>query len=343
MIIFLFSDFKLGGSQKISIDILNSIKSINSRTSVLTIENKGILKKYINKKKKIYSLNSKRALFSIYNLYKYLSKKKPEKVFCTQPHLGLIVFIVNFFLLKKVKIIVRETNTSSYENYLDVNLKKRIENTLKKFFFNYVDCVIFPSKEISYKLNSKTVVIPNFVDNQKIKNSKPSPKRNFILAMGRLTKQKGFDTLINSYLNIKNKIKQNLVIFGEGEEKNNLKKIIKKNKLENRIKIFNFTANPYAYLKSCDLFILSSRWEGMPNILIQALSCRSNILSTDCKYGPRQILKNGKLGYLCKVNDPESMSKKIMIALKKKKKIVYNEIAKYDKKKIISQYVKILS
>ena len=72
------------------------------------------------------------------------------------------------------------------------------------------------------------------------------------------------------------------------------------------------------------LFVLSSRWEAMPNTLIQALASRANILSTNCKFGPKQILKNGKLGYLCKVNDVDDMSKKIIIALKTKKKIAYN-------------------
>ena len=129
----------------------------------------------------------------------------------------------------------------------------------------------------------------------------------------------GFDVLINSFINIQSRIKQNLFIFGEGEEKKNLYELIKKNKAEKRIKIFNFTNKPYSHLKGCTLFVLSSRWEGMPNTLIQALASRANILSTNCKFGPKQILKNGKLGYLCKVNDVDDMSKKIIIALKTKK------------------------
>ena len=333
MIIFLFSDFKLGGSQKIAIEIFNSLSKLKSETKILTIQNKGKLKKYIKSKNNIFSLNSSRALFSIFSLYSYLFKNKPDKVFCTQPHLGLLVYIINIFLLKKVKIIVRETNTSKYESLFDVGLKKRIENFIKKILFNYVHCVIFPSKEISYNLKSRKIIIPNFVDLGEIKKTKPSLNKNYILAMGRLTKQKGFDILINSFLKINNKIKHKLIIFGEGEEKKELVSVIKKNKAENRIKILNFTDKPYAYLKSCDLFILSSRWEGMPNILIQALCCRSNILSTNCMFGPKQILKNGILGHLCEVNSINSMSKKIIVALKKQKKITYKDIVKYDKKK----------
>ena len=152
MVIFLFSDFNLGGSQKVGIEIFNSLSQLNPDSAILTLNNRGILKNNIKIKKKIFSLNSSRALFSFLDLFRFLSKKKPDKIFCTQPHLGLIVYFVNFFLSKKVKIIVRETNTSKYESFFDVNLKKKIENILKKFVFNFVHCVVFPSKEISYKL-----------------------------------------------------------------------------------------------------------------------------------------------------------------------------------------------
>lgn len=343
MIIFFFSDFNVGGAQKVGIEIFNSLFQSKPDSEILTLTSRGKLKNNIINKKKIFSLNSSRALFSLFQLFRFLSKKKPDKIFCTQPHLGLIVYFVNFFLSKKVKIIVRETNTSKYENFFEVNLKKKIENILKKFFFNFVYCVIFPSKEISYKLRSKNLIIPNFVNFEEIKKVKPSLNKNYILAMGRLSKQKGFDVLINSFTNIQKRIKQNLFIFGEGEEKKNLVELIKKNKAENRIKIFNFTNKPYSYLKSCKLFVLSSRWEGMPNTLIQALASRANILSTNCKFGPKRILKNGKLGYLCKVNDVDDMSKKIIIALKTKKKIIYNDFIKYDKKKIIVQYLKLFN
>ena len=340
MIIFLFADFKIGGSQKIALEIFNELIKTKSNIIALSISNEGELKKKF-KKQNIYSLGYNRLLFSIFSLLKFLKDKKPEKIFCTQPHLGIVIFFLNFFLQKKIKIIVRETNTSKFNNFFDISFKKRIENLLKLIIFNYVDTVVFPSNKISYQLNTKSIIIPNFVDLSEIKRVKKSLKKNYILAMGRLTKQKGFDILINAFFKINKKIKQNLFIFGEGEEKKNLINLVKKNNAESRIKILNFTNKPYSYLKSCDLFILSSRWEGMPNILIQALSCRSNILSTDCKFGPKQILKNGKLGYLCKVNDVNSMSKKIIYSLKKKKKITYNDIVKYDKKKIIAQYLKI--
>ena len=340
MIIFLFADFKIGGSQKIAAEIFNELVKKRPDIIALSISNKGYLKKKI-KKNNIYSLGYNRLFFSIFKLYKFLKDKKPSQIFCTQPHLGIIIFFLNFFLSKKVKIIVRETNTSKFNNFFDISFKKRFENLLKLIIFNFVSIVIFPSKNISYKLNTRSVIIPNFVDLQEMKNAKNINIKNFILGMGRLSKQKGFDTLIKAFIKIKNKISQKLLIVGEGEEYSYLMRIIKENKIQNRVKILKFTDKPYSYIKGCSLFVLSSRWEGMPNILIQALASKANILSTDCMFGPKQILKNGKLGHLCKVENVNEMSKKILFALKYKKKISFIDYSQYDKKIIIKKYLKL--
>ena len=340
MIVFLFSDFKMGGSQKIALDIFNELIKKKSNIIALSISDKGELKTKF-KKKNVFSLGYNRLLLSIFSLLKFLNDKKPEKIFCTQPHLGIIVFFLNFFLPNKIKIIVRETNTSKFNNFFDISLKKRIENLLKLIVFNYVDTVVFPSKKISYKLNTKSIIISNFVNLQEIKKTKKINKKNFILGMGRLNKQKGFDLLIKAFIKIKDKISHKLLILGEWEEYLSLMKIIKENKVQNRVKILNFTDKPYSYLKRCNLFVLSSRWEGMPNILIQALASKANILSTDCMFGPKEILKNGQLGHLCKSENVDEMSNKILFALKNKKKISYIDYSQYDKKILIKKYLKL--
>ena len=342
MIIFLFADFEIGGSQKIAVEIFNELIKKKSDMIALSTSNKGDLKKKI-KKKNIYCLGYNRLIVSIFKLYKFLKDKKPTQIFCTQPHLGIIIFFLNFFLSKKVKIIVRETNTSKFNNFFDISFKKRCENLFKLIIFNFVSIVVFPSKNISYKLNTRSVIIPNFVDLQEIKHAKKTNIKNFILGMGRLSKQKGFNTLIKAFINIKNKINHNLLIVGEGEEYSHLMRIIKENKVQNRVKILNFTDKPYSYIKGCSLFVLSSRWEGMPNILIQALASKANILSTDCMFGPKEILKNGKLGHLCKIGNVNEMSKKILFSLKHKKKISFIDYSQYDKKIIIKKYLKLFN
>lgn len=143
--------------------------------------------------------------------------------------------------------------------------------------------------------------------------------KKFILGIGRLVNQKRFEDLIIAFSMICEKTNHNLLIIGEGPQKNFLNKLIKDLKLEKRIKIIKFVKNPYMYLNKCDLFVLTSAWEGMPNILIQALFCNANIVSTDCKYGPREILNNGTYGKLIRVGDCKAISKSILKNIKKKR------------------------
>ena len=122
-------------------------------------------------------------------------------------------------------------------------------------------------------------------------------------------------------------IKFKLLIIGNGGLLNYLKKEIKSRRLSNCIKIINNINPPYSYMASSKFFILSSLYEGLPNVLIEALSLKKLVISSNCPTGPKEILLNGKCGYLFKNNDHISLSKVILKAINQnkvnKKKILY--------------------
>lgn len=162
------------------------------------------------------------------------------------------------------------------------------------------------------------------------------PKGRNIVATGRLTYQKGFDILIEAFNKIKCK-NVNLIILGEGEDRFKLEQLIEKYKLKERVYIPGFVENPFAILKGADLFILSSRYEGLPTVLIEALALNKNIISTTCS-GSTEILENGKYGYLVDINDIDALGKKIEYALENE--IKNNGICKakeFDIKNIMNQ------
>lgn len=96
--------------------------------------------------------------------------------------------------------------------------------------------------------------------------------------------------------------------MGRGDKENNLRKYIKENKLSSIVKIINFKANPYPYLNQSNLFILSSKFEGLPNVLLEAASLKKYIIASDCPTGPREILKNGLNGDLFSIGDYKKIS-----------------------------------
>ena len=137
--------------------------------------------------------------------------------------------------------------------------------------------------------------------------------------MGRLDKNKNQIFLINSLNKIEKKFKFNLVIIGSGKEKINLLKKVKDFNLQNYVKIIDFQKNPYPFIKSSDFLILSSFYEGYPNVLLEAGCLRIPIISSDCRSGPMEIIQAGKNGYLYKNNnfiDFEKKIKKIFVSSK---------------------------
>ena len=137
---------------------------------------------------------------------------------------------------------------------------------------------------------------------------------------------------------LKNKYKLNfiLLIIGRGQNKSKIQNFINKNNLNLNVKVIGFKKNPYKYTRCCDLFVLSSKFEGLPNVLLEALSLKKIIFSTDCPTGPKEILNYGKFGSLYPVNGIEDLSKLILnysINKKEYEKMAvdgFNSLQKYN-------------
>ena len=117
--------------------------------------------------------------------------------------------------------------------------------------------------------------------------------------------------------------------------------------MEKKIKLIGYTKNPYPYLRNAQIFILSSKFEGSPNVLVEALFFRKYIISTDCPTGPKEILANGKYGDLVKIGDYKKIAQLIRAYSKKKsQKINSMNIAhlnKFNYKRNCKEYLNLIS
>lgn len=229
-----------------------------------------------------------------------LSKVKFYYVFTTHTLVtGLVGLLVGFSLIKKKYFIGRES-TSIYKRFKGVRLfKYQIHYYLG---YRKLDLLICQTKTMKRELvvnkpwlfrNSK--VIPNPVDiESSIRfSSYSSPihiNRPYIVAAGRLIKLKGFDMLIQAFYNIKKEHSNlNLIILGEGPERNNLVSLIRDLKLNSSVVLEGFVENVYPYFKNAITCVVSSKVEGFPNVLLQMMSVNSNVVSTNCAGGISQI------------------------------------------------------
>ena len=136
-----------------------------------------------------------------------------------------------------------------------------------------------------------------------------------ILGAGRLTEQKDFSTLLRSFARVREHRAARLMILGEGEQRESLEALVRRLGLEEHVRMPGFVTNPFAYMARASVFALSSAWEGLPGVVIQALACGCPVVSADCPSGPAEILGNGRYGRLVPVGDHDAMAQAILETL----------------------------
>ena len=181
-----------------------------------------------------------------------------------------------------------------------------------------------------------------------LKNFKSTNKLK-IINIGRFTDQKDQLTFLKSINYLKNKINFEARIIGRGILREKLQKYILDKKLSRFVKIINFVENPYPFIRQSDIFVLTSKYEGLPNVLLEALALKKFIISSSCHTGPKEILLNGKGGLLFKVGDHKELANKIMYYFLNRKKCVklldksYKSLIRFDYKSNLLKYYKLVN
>ncbi len=331
-IAFYLPDLDGGGAQRVIINCANYIASHRSHVEVFMLVGlaDGSYRAEVSNKISVIDLGDKRVSRNLFKLILQLNKIKPDLLMSTMSHANLIAIIASQFLRFKLKTFIRESNHLSISYSGVSNFKRKLIYFLIKKFYPLADHIFCPSQgvmtdliSIAPKILMKSSVLPNptitpeiYTQSNENISLQLNPNSFVFLAIGRLTEQKDFSTLIDAF-NIVHKSRPEtiLIILGEGNLRPKLESHITSLNLQNNIFMPGFTINPFPYLKNCHCFVLSSKWEGMPNVLIQAMAFGKTVVSTDCPSGPAEILDGGNLGYLCKVSDKLDLSDKMLLAM----------------------------
>ena len=314
---------------------------------VASFKNKNFI---FNKNIKFYTFNSKfnkifntrfsRTILAALQLLRFCFKKKTI-IFSFQSNIFAIIFAKIF----NKKIIIR-LNTSP-EKYINSFFKKKFYG----FFYSLSDLIIINSKDFKKKIYS--LIFNNFFKKnvKQIYNPclKVKPKKiifNFfkknelkIINIARLTDQKDQITLLKSFKELIKIRPAKLLIIGDGEEKDKINNFIIKNNLNNFVKLMSYKKNAIDYLNISDVFVLSSKYEGLPNVLIECLYLKKYIISTNCNTGPKEILYNGKIGTLFKVGNDKQLLK-ILLKINLNSNFISNKILRAYKSFDRFDYIK---
>ena len=346
-----------GGVEKNLFIISNFLKDKIKNLSVITISNK--FKNKFDSKIKFISFKAnfwnsigrrKKFLVGLFLLFLEILKDRNVLVFSFQGN----VYSTLLCKLLGIKIIVRSNSAP------DGWSQNKLKNLVFKYVLRNADKVIVNSLDFKKRFKTKfqihTECIYNPLNkNEIIKKSKLKNKIKFdkkklkLINVGRYSDQKDQLTLLKAVNRIKDKVKFNLLLVGRGAEKEKLIKYIRNNDLSRHVRLIDFQNNPYNLIKSSDIFILSSLYEGLPNVLLESQVLKRFIISSDCPTGPREILLNGNAGLLFKVGDYIKLSNLISQYSKNKKKlskkiiIGYKNLNRFDYNQNLKKYLNIIN
>ena len=362
-----------GGAEKVLQDILKNIDLKKYEIDIFLIFNQGIYKKKIgelgisidglfkNRKDLINNIFYKklkslliRIIRWIYCKYPFLIKKLKSKQYDIE-----IAFLEGY----STSLIANRKNNSKKIGWVHIDLEKHkiIGRKLESKSYNKINKIICVSNDSKIsvenlypELKAKIEVIYNPIPKEEIlKNSLKesniySTEKVNLITVGRLNKQKGYDILLKTHNELlKEGLDYNLYILGEGEERKKLEQYIKDNNIEKNTFLLGFKRNPYPYIKEADIFISSSRYEGYPLVICEAICLEKPIIATKCT-GPNEILEGGKYGLLAEVESIESLKenmKKLILSKELRKK--YSELSKerakiFDIDKTMKQLERVL-
>lgn len=317
----LIPSLSTGGAERTMVSLSNWLADNNVETYLINL---GINDNNYNISEKVHFYNKEQGknifqkIKNFFKVIKYLNNIKPDIIFemlFSPIKYAMIYKLAN----RKVSIIGSERN----------NPKLRYKNNIKlKLLSNLCpllcDGYIFQTERVkemfSKRIQKKSIVIGNAISRNLTGNLNLFMKKEKIIsAAGRLTYQKGFDTLIKAFWIVHERYPEyKLFIYGEGEERQNLEQLIENMGIEKNVFLPGKCKDYLERVSIGEMFVMTSRFEGMPNVLLESMSIGMPCISTNCVAGPSEIIQNNKNGILVEVDNIEEIAKKMLYFIENK-------------------------
>jgi len=272
----------------------------------------------------VRSLSANHTLTSLPALVHYLKAERPDALLAAKDRANQIAIIARAIAGVPTRIVVRMGTTVTAALSGKNKLRKMAWYLPMRLLYPKADAVIAVSRGVAQDMSRITgigratiKVVQNPVISDQIYERAREPVSHawlpghgepVILGIGRLTRQKDFPTLIRAFARVRQNLACRLIILGEGKDRRRLEDLAKHLSVKPFVDMPGFVNNPYAYLSRASMFVLSSAWEGSPNVLTEALALGVPSVATDCPSGPREIMHNGTIGKLVPVGDPQNLA-----------------------------------
>ncbi|WP_295458364.1 glycosyltransferase [uncultured Thiodictyon sp.] len=314
-----------GGAERMMLNLALGLNGAGVAVDLVVGSAAGPYRDLVPTEVQLVDLGAGRVLAALPGLTRYLRRRRPDVLLSAMDHANLVALWARSLARTPTRVYVSVRSNLSQEAKHAPTLAGRWLPRLARTFYPQAQAVIAVSQGVADDLTrligagrARVVAIPNPVvtpdladlaatrpDHPWLRDAQAPP---VILAAGRLSAQKDFPTLIRAFATLERARGLRLLILGDGPARATLEALVQALGLTDRVALPGFTANPFAAMARARLFVLSSAWEGLPGVLIQAMACGTPVVSTDCPSGPREVLADGRYGPLVPVGDVPALA-----------------------------------
>lgn len=326
-VLFVAASLESGGAERVMVTLLQHLDRKRFEPHIAVSSNKGALLSELPPDVVLHDLKASRVRFSLPALLRLIWRLRPEAILSTSGHVNVPLLAIRPLLPRRTKIFVRENSTASAEAAATGDLRRR--KFLYRCFYHNANAVVCQSDVMLDDLceqfhvpRGKMVRIYNPVDGERIRGVATNASNPFVgpgphlVASGRLEYAKGFDLLIDSMLGVRKCFPRvQLTIVGSGLLEKELRDQCARLGLSETVEFAGFHSNPYPYYSNANLFVLSSRYEGLPNVMLEAMALDTPLVATDCPGGVREIVKGWPNCRLARAGDSASLADAIVTSL----------------------------
>lgn len=336
---FFATHLPVGGVQRMLVNITGALAEKGWRVDLVLVRKEGEFLKLLSPQVNVIDLGSPGLLKTTGRLAAYLRAHKPDALLATGLHRNVFALLARRLARVSCRVVLSErVVVSRYgcwrHTRLQTALFHAVYRVTARLLFPKADAIFAVSEEAARDLERyaalpdghvKHIYNPFITPLLTVAAHEPVDHPWFserdrvpvLLSVGRFDKQKDYATLLHAFARVREQREARLVLVGDGLERGKIEALRDELSLQDHVAIFGFDTNPFRYMSKTDLFILSSIYEGAPNVLVEALGCGAPVLATDCPGGIREILGAARYGDIVPMRDAEAMAAAILAFLEK--------------------------
>ena len=315
-----------GGAERVMLTLAAGFAERGVGVDLVLVKAEGEYMDMVPEGVRVVDLDSRRTLTAVPRFLRYVHRERPAAVLSTLPASDAAVLVAKLIYGSRIRVVVRQANTFT-DSLRDRTFKTRRVMGVVRSLMPFADRIVAGSDGVATDLRlqapraaSKIITIYNPVVAPGLAEQAAAPVEHpwfgdggapVVLAAGRLAPQKDYPTLLRAFAEVVRSRAARLVILGQGVERESLLELAERLGVSDRFDLPGFDVNPFRYMSRASVFVLSSRYEGFPNVLAQAMACGAPVVSTDCRSGPSEMLEGGRWGRLVPAGDWRAMARAI--------------------------------